>query len=215
MDLGTWLPIYRDILEDMHYSKKNDEKCARELALLLKDRRPVSLDSIRKEISGKQVVVTGGGITERAIDSIPDVPIFASGSSIRSLMERARTPMMIFTDLDGDLRAQRKACSNGSIAVIHAHGDNIARLKEVERFEREVIGTCQCEPISPLLNFGGFTDGDRAVAFALEMGASEITLVGFRFDAPVPNTETKRKKLVWAKKIIAILARHGNIKFAV
>lgn len=215
MDLKTWLILYQEILEDMHYSIEDDERSARELARILKNRRSASIDGIRERIRGRTIVVTGGGMRERDLDPIPDAPILASGSSIRTLMEGARTPTMIFTDLDGDLRTQRRACSKGSIAVVHAHGDNIALLKEVERFDGEVLGTCQCASVPPLFNFGGFTDGDRAVAFAVEMGASAVSLVGFRFDAPVPNTEMKRKKLAWAKRIIEILAEQGNIKFAV
>jgi uncharacterized Rossmann fold enzyme len=62
-----------------------------------------------------------------------------------------------------------------------------------------------------MLNPGGFTDGDRAVCFALSVNASpkQITLRGFRTDkigrwtgATVP--ERKMRKLEWMSRILEI-----------
>ena len=55
-----------------------------------------------------------------------------------------------------------------------------------------VIGTTQIEPISDVYNFGGFTDGDRAVFLAEHFGAKEIELVGFDFEA-AEGTKLKNK----------------------
>ena len=67
-------------------------------------------------------------------------------------------------------------------------------------------------------NFGGFTDGDRAVCFALAMGVKKenIALVGFSLNAvgrwsatTVP--EQKLKKLGWMYRILEMLGLHGAI----
>ena len=88
--------------------------------------------------------------------------------------------------------------------VVHAHGDNMEALgKEVPRLKR-VIGTTQSKPLKNVYNFGGFTDGDRGVFLAKEMGARSITLIGFDFrDENV--TPLKKKKLVWAEKLIKMV----------
>lgn len=66
--------------------------------------------------------------------------------------------------------------------------------------------TTQSVPSSIVFNFGGFTDGDRAVCLARHMGTKNIILEGFNFENPTPkigtSIEIKAKKLKWAKKII-------------
>jgi len=108
--------------------------------------------------------------------------------------------------------------------VVHAHGDNIDKLKEyVPRLEK-VLGTCQTEPLDIVYNFGGFTDGDRAAFLAEELGAKEITLVGFDFGDVVgkwskphlkehaPTWESKRKKFEFAQRLLEWLKKNGKAK---
>ena len=73
----------------------------------------------------------------------------------------------------------------------------------IPRFGNKVIGTCQCEPVGNLVNFGGFTDGDRAVHMALELGAESCTLVGFNF---MDADDRKLRKLRWADMLISIVS---------
>jgi len=60
-----------------------------------------------------------------------------------------------------------------------------------------------------LRNYGGFTDGDRAVCIAEHFGAARVTLAGFDFDNPIPDTPSKLRKLAWARKIIGMRADAG------
>jgi uncharacterized Rossmann fold enzyme len=92
--------------------------------------------------------------------------------------------------------------------VVHAHGDNVDALsEEVPRLKR-VVGTTQSKPLDNVYNFGGFTDGDRCVFLAQEFGARSITLIGFDFkDTNV--TPLKKKKLVWAEKLINMAMGEG------
>ncbi|MDQ1282410.1 MAG: 2-amino-4-hydroxy-6-hydroxymethyldihydropteridine diphosphokinase, partial [Euryarchaeota archaeon] len=105
------------------------------------------------------------------------------------------------TDLDGPFAAILEANRKGAILAVHAHGDNLDALSiYVPKLER-IIGTVQCRPRPGLYNFGGFTDGDRSVFLARELGASEVDLLGFDFDDN-SVTPRKKKKLAWAKRLI-------------
>jgi len=66
---------------------------------------------------------------------------------------------------------------------------------------RKVIGTTQSRPTNGLYNFGGFTDGDRAVFLAKHLDALKIILIGFDFEDE-SVTLRKHKKLIWAKRLI-------------
>ena len=91
----------------------------------------------------------------------------------------------------------------GSIAFIHAHGDNIDLVREwVPKFPPTIIGTCQTPPPSGLINYGGFTDGDRAAVLSLALGAKQCKLYGFDWN---PSDSMKRRKLRWAEYIINTL----------
>jgi hypothetical protein len=94
------------------------------------------------------------------------------------------------------LSVQKKGC----ILVLHAHGDNVGRVESLIPKVGGFIGTTQSIPFDRIYNFGGFTDGDRAVCMAKEMGARGIGLVGFDFEKA---EGMKRKKLGWARKILA------------
>ncbi|MBU4189948.1 MAG: DUF115 domain-containing protein, partial [Candidatus Thermoplasmatota archaeon] len=94
----------------------------------------------------------------------------------------------------------------GAIAMIHAHGNNINRLERyVPMFNGKLIGTTQAKPFDNIYNFGGFTDGDRAVCLSDHFGAKKIFLAGFDFKNVgkySKSKELKMKKLGWAKRII-------------
>ena len=89
--------------------------------------------------------------------------------------------------------------------VVHAHGDNVPLIKRwIPRFEGPLVLTTQSRPFEGMYNFGGFTDGDRAVFAADELGAAGITLAGFDLDDKnvVPM---KHGKLMIARDLLALL----------
>jgi uncharacterized Rossmann fold enzyme len=93
----------------------------------------------------------------------------------------------------------------GTIMVIHAHGDNIPLLKNwVPRFEGPVVATTQSAPRMRVHNFGGFTDGDRAVFAADGLGAAPITIIGFDLDDRDVDP-MKRGKLFWARYLLRLI----------
>jgi uncharacterized Rossmann fold enzyme len=155
-------------------------------------------------LRGNPVVVCGNApclAAELDNKTIAGSAVLAADGAVSVLLKRDIVPEAVVTDLDGPFPEIRRANSLGSIVVVHAHGDNLdALMSYVPRLER-IVGTCQCRPPAGLFNFGGFTDGDRCVFAAKELGAAEISLLGFDFQDP-SVTPRKKKKLGWAKKLI-------------
>jgi uncharacterized Rossmann fold enzyme len=122
-------------------------------------------------------------------------------------------PDIIVTDLDGNVTDQIKANLHGSVVIIHAHGDNIDKIRKyIPEFKEKLVGTTQTDPtpFENLHNFGGFTDGDRAVILADHFHAKKITLIGFDFGdkigqysfAEKKDIELKFRKLSWCRILI-------------
>ncbi|MEE9593346.1 MAG: 6-hydroxymethylpterin diphosphokinase MptE-like protein, partial [Thermoplasmata archaeon] len=120
-------------------------------------------------------------------------------------------PSVVVTDLDGRVEDQLEAHRRGALIAIHAHGDNMEALRRwTASFGPRTLGTTQAEPFEGIHNFGGFTDGDRAVYLADHFGAAEIRTVGFDFDRPNPKdqpTDVKLRKLAWARRLLEDLGR--------
>ena len=205
MEFSNWEPIYHKILNDFGYSLEEDERSAEILAHLFHDK-----DIILSVLDlGSEVTVCGCGPNlESDVNryGLKGKVIAADGAASRL----KSIPDVIVTDLDGCIEKELECSRLGSIIVLHAHGDNISAIETyAPLFEGPVIPTVQCRPVGNTYNFGGFTDGDRAVLLAHSMGVNKIHLRGFDFENPYPkggkDPEIKRKKLLWAKKIISIV----------
>lgn len=206
MRLESWEPQYRAILEDFGFSRSRDEEAAELLRELLQGREN-SLLAAEALLSGRRAVLCGNApCLSRELEDMRDtemdnaVFLAADGATV-SLLDHGILPAIVVTDLDGPFPAILKANQMGCLVVVHAHGDNLEALKRYVPLLDRVIGTAQCRPPEGLYNFGGFTDGDRAVFMAREMGAASIELVGFDFEDQ-SVTPRKKKKLAWAKKLI-------------
>ena len=136
----------------------------------------------------------------------------AADGATTALIEERLSPDIVATDLDGNIDDILLANIRGANIAIHAHGDNIDKIASLTSFFNNVLGTTQAQPVGNLYNFGGFTDGDRAMFLAVALGASEMTLAGMDFGDIVtrysrPNIETdlaeaddfKKKKLKYAE----------------
>jgi uncharacterized Rossmann fold enzyme len=208
MDFAAWEPIYESILKDFGFDRAGDEEASRILSSMLTEQNTASLSELRAAISGKPVLVCGNAPKlrkELSEFNLSAFVIIAADGAAAVLMDFRCVPDVICTDLDGgseaDIEKEILACEKGSIVLIHAHGDNVDKLKKyVPRFKR-FIATTQAKPFDKLYNFGGFSDGDRCVFVAKEFGAKCIKLAGFDFDDPSVNP-IKKKKLKWAKELI-------------
>ena len=201
-----WDPIYCEILKDMGYDRASDENAARVLKALMVNADLITDD----ELAVKDTVSVFGAADSLASDiwkRRPEGTLISAGSATSTVMSLGIIPDIVVTDLDGDVRSQIEASGKGAVTLIHAHGDNIDLImKYAKEFTGRVILTTQSKPDMVLYNFGGFTDGDRAVCLARHMGAKRIYLYGFDFANPSykdgSDPEIKKRKLRWAERII-------------
>lgn len=212
MDFEVWESYYKQILSDFGFEREEDERSASILSKILVGKKLSSQGELKGLIQEKEVIVVGGGKNlEKELDKdfSKNVVIAADGTT-SLLLAKGIAPNIIVTDLDGNIDDQISANKMGAIVAIHAHGDNIERVKKwTPKFKEKILGTVQCRPFNALYNFGGFTDGDRAVFLAHHFGAKSIQLLGFDFknvgEKPSCNKKTKLRKLGWAKKLIRSL----------
>jgi uncharacterized Rossmann fold enzyme len=221
MKFIDWFPYYQSIRLQFGYSTEKDQEAANMLSRMIK-RKALDTKVLQKKIAGKPVMVIGSGPgLEKNIKFIKRsakfVKIVANGA-VQALIERNIKPNIVVTDLDGDPSFLQKAEKMGSTMVVHAHGDNINRLKKLVPKFRHLIGSTQVMPVQNVYNFGGFTDGDRCVFLAEEFGAREIILVGMELDdhlgrypkeGPV-DIELKKKKMKAGKRLLEMLAKRSR-----
>ena len=202
MQFKDWEPYYSEILEYFAFDRAADEEAARLLATLLPRDNLLSLSALTCD---NPVTVCGNApCLKDELDKIQGV-VFAADAATDVLDANGIYPDAVFTDLDGASDRLLALNKEGTIVVVHAHGDNIALLKHwVPRFTGPIVGTTQSTPLPRVHNFGGFSDGDRAVFAADELGAETVTLIGFDLDDKDVDP-VKHGKLIWARKLLALL----------
>ncbi|UCH88239.1 MAG: DUF115 domain-containing protein [Thermoplasmata archaeon] len=224
MDFSSWEPQYLQILDDFKFPREADERSAKYLSELLekhtKDLELIDPEYLEKLLKDQPVFIFGEGLTLNddleAFDEEGTL-ITADGATSAALKHNI-VPDIIVTDLDGRIEDQIEAVKKGAVILIHAHGDNQKQLERwVPKFAGKVMGTTQAEPFSNIQNFGGFTDGDRAVFLADHFKAKSINLIAFDFLEVGDHSEDsavklKMRKLTWANLLIAILD-NPNIQF--
>ncbi len=228
MDIEEWMGVwYPRIARILGLSVKADTQAARLLEELSDDVRTCE-DVARRMIEGRTCVVFGAGPTLR--DSFDQMRLegcvsVAADGAARIFMERGRPPPdVLVTDLDGGDDVITWCATNGSIVVVHAHGDNTDALRRLTPILLEkkarLILTCQVEPSAKIRNFYGFTDGDRAAWFCHAMGAGRIILVGMDFGSRIgeysklaghPNPSLKLIKLRLGMELVVRLAKEAEV----
>jgi len=196
-----WEPLYREICDYFSFDPAEDDRAAHILADLTGADASAQLNDL---IAGKPVTVCGNAPSLKTELSAIHGVIIAADAASGVLVRSGITPDVIVTDLDGIEDDALELNNKGTVLVVHAHGDNIPRIKSwVPRIHGPLILTTQGRPFGHVYNFGGFTDGDRAVFLAHEMQASDVRLVGFDLDDPdVPPM--KRGKLLWARRLLSV-----------
>jgi uncharacterized Rossmann fold enzyme len=230
---ADWFPYYQGIRAEFGYSTEKDQEAARILSeLIRKKKTPGDTKVLQKKISRKNVIVVGAGPSlddeaesEKIVKYLKKnkvaVKIAADGAAL-FLLEHKIKPDIVVTDLDGRPSALLDAEKRGAIMVVHAHGDNVELIKRIVPKMKKLVGTTQVMPLDNVHNFGGFTDGDRAVFLAEEFGAKKIVLVGMDFgSAPgkyskedVKDPELKKKKMDAGKRLLEMLAKQSRSELA-
>lgn len=232
MEFGLWEKYYTEILDDFGFSRKNDEESAKLLDEILSTEGCLTLDELSQIVgfSDKFIVFGAGPSLKEHIEmlkkdyDLKDYVLVAADGATTALIEQKIAPDIVATDLDGKLDDILLANIRGANIIVHAHGDNVDKIATVTSFFNNVLGTTQAQPVGNLYNFGGFTDGDRALFLAVALGASEITLAGMDFGDMVtkysrPNIEKdvekaddfKKKKLMYAEKFTQWIVDNENV----
>lgn len=226
MDVNEWEKWYEEILGDFGFSRDDDEKSADLLDKILEDHGCLTIDDLYDEIMYKKgrcdkAIVFGAGPSLKehieklkAEYALRNYVLIAADGATTALLEEDVIPDIIVTDLDGKVSDLLTANTLGSYFVIHAHGNNEDNIDLWTTSFNKILGTTQSVPVGNLYNFGGFTDGDRAMFLACELGIGEMILAGMDFGTVVtkysrpdidgetgPADEVKAKKLVYAERL--------------
>jgi len=202
MRFEDWEPHYTAICETFGFDREGDEEAARLLATLSDVDDTVLL---AKQIRGETVTVCGNAPSLlRETDRIEGA-VLAADAAADALYGVGIVPDAVFTDLDGAEDSFFAMNRQGTVMVVHGHGDNMPLLRHwVPRFEGPMVLTCQTRPFGHVHNWGGFTDGDRAAFAADALGATAIRFVGFDLDdRSVPPM--KQGKLAWARDLLSLI----------
>ncbi|MBD3352266.1 MAG: DUF115 domain-containing protein [Candidatus Lokiarchaeota archaeon] len=239
---------YMDIIRKLHYSETEDQK-ARELLrniILLKKGYSLEfqINNIKNKIERTDTLfIFGGGPgTDEFCNlhdgnplilqqTIKNSLVIAVDGALGILNDYNIQPEIIFTDLDGiQLNWVQKPDFANPIMIIHAHGDNMEKIKKFRQFVLNypgIIGTTQSQTHLPIINHGGFTDGDRTLYLIdnfLENRHS-VYLIGFEFGKIVGKhskpylkdnitaSETKKQKLKFGRKFTEKICLHSDARF--
>ncbi|MCI4346867.1 MAG: DUF115 domain-containing protein [Thermoplasmata archaeon] len=221
MEYVRWAPYYRRIATDFGFPWENEELSARVLENLLRpESRFRTPERLAGHVKGRPAVVVGlaPGATLPPLHSLgersPAPSLIAADGATTRCVRAGLVPDLIVTDLDGPVPEEISANARGSMVLVHAHGDNRDAVQRwVPQFPGAVGGSWAGPPRGGLVDYGGFTDGDRAAFLAASLGATEVLLSGFDFervDEVGVAAARKRRKLAWAHGLLSMLAREGN-----
>ena len=140
------------------------------------------------------------------------------------LVELLKLRLLVVTDFDGNPHLD-KAAESGAVFVAHAHGDNISQWQEcldkwriLQNPPALILSHQVDEAIDGMYNYGGFTDGDRAVCLAIGLGVpvEKISLIGFSTTkigqwSGQTNPEKKLKKLAWMLQVLQIIGLEEQV----
>jgi uncharacterized Rossmann fold enzyme len=214
MDFPTWTPVYEAILADFGYGRAGDERARDALASLC---APFDESKLSPLASGTVAVCGAGPSLRRELTAARRADaVVAASSAVAVCRDEGVAVDCLVTDLDGSPGLAAQLTFEGTPVAVHAHGDNVPAVREhvPTLASAWTLPTTQAEPVGPVRNFGGFTDGDRAAFLADHCGADRLVFPGWKFDDPDVDPE-KRRKLVWAERLLYWLERRRDERFAV
>ncbi len=236
MDIDNWFSWYEKILKEFGFSRKDDEKSAEILNNLLDEYNSSCIAETK--IKGQAIIFGAGPSLKRNIQELNELDILeeldlskftliAADGATTALLEENIIPDIIVTDLDGKMEDIIEANNEGALLVVHAHGNNMDKIQKYVPKLKRVLGTTQSVPLENVYNFGGFTDGDRCIFLAIELGARFILLAGMDFGDIVTNysrpdlaesegkaDKVKQMKLNYAKRLTQWAAENEKVQIA-
>jgi len=229
---NDWYPIYLDIVQRLNLDSDADKESTDLLTSMLEsiDPNPL-LKRLSELISGSHVIVCGAGPSLKQHmkslqkgSSFADSVIVVADGATSVILELGLRCDVVVTDLDSNVDHLIEAKNNGALLIVHAHGDNIDRVKSIVPKLGNILGSTQVEPTDRAFLWGGFTDGDRACYVVSEYSPRRIILAGMDFGVTVgkwskpghddhfPANERKRIKLEIAEELISNLLKRTGVE---
>ncbi len=203
---------YSKIVEKLNLTVSEDISSSKNLEFLLKALSSVNNNKILHSLSlclKYPCLIAGGGPSiemnlEQCIelDLLEKLTTISVDGTCKLFYELELIPNILVTDLDGDWSSIYWAIKNGTTTLIHAHGDNNHLINdfflkyEDLRYQNNIWGTTQNYISSDLFNFGGFTDGDRAIFLAFHFQSPVIGLIGFDFGIEIGKYSLSHPSIV-------------------
>ena len=197
------------VAEDLRFNRAKDWKAA-QLAELLSSTREDFRYELADMISGKDVGIVFPSVVMPNPEELEDFDtVIAVDGATNWFVEKGREPDVVVTDLDGITSFPKNP-----IYVVLLHGDNLAYIEKIYRMEKVVFST-QVFPKGKLILTGGFTDGDRAIALTIRLGAKSLKLLNFDTSAIGQYSKPpgypllvvrKFNKLKWAERALEFVA---------
>ena len=215
MRYEEWNPVYGAILADFGYDRAADERARDRLARLVDGHGSLAVSDI--DLSGTVAICGAAPTLPSELDRVRRADCVVAASSAASVCLEAGIDVdCVVTDLDKTPGTAKTLSERGVPVAVHAHGDNVEAIEEhVPAFEiGSVLPTTQAAPSPPVVNPGGFTDGDRAAFLADCCGADRLIFAGWDFDDPAVTPE-KAEKLRWAERLLRWLEERRGERFDV
>jgi hypothetical protein len=209
---------YWDAIRELEIDLKKDGKATQILDKILKKE---DIKHLRNALHSKTVVVYGCGPSlENDVNKIWDAGLHkhlthvAVDGAVKALLQYRILPKVNVTDLGGDLRWILKANEYGCNTIVHARDKNIdSMVKLLPHFKGRVYGSTHTKPTSKVHNFGGFTDGDRALSIVWHFKPRFTILCGMDFGHVIGvysgkyDPVTKPRHMRVGKKLIEDIAK--------
>ncbi len=236
MKFSDWETWYEKILDDFGFIREDDEDSAKLLDKVLDEEGYITIDELKENCvdfknTDKFIVFGAGPSIKKHIHDIrenynlDDYVLVSADGATTALLEDHIVPDIVATDLDGNMDDLLAANYRHAYPVIHAHGNNKELIEKYVPFFDNVLGTTQSKPEGHLYNFGGFTDGDRAMFLSLALGAKTLILAGMDFGTIVtqysrpknpgrlmPADEIKTKKLEYAENLTNWIRENTDVE---
>ena len=189
--------------------------------------RELTLTRLRNElVNAERVVLLGAAVEPSELQRFEDTQVvFVAADGAVGVLEVYDRLACVVSDFDGAEHLDR-AAEAGQTIVAHAHGDNINRWSGIlQRWQEHssppslILSHQVTKELTGVYNFGGFTDGDRALCFVLSMGVvpENIELIGFSTQkvgawSATTTPSIKMQKLEWMRRIVTELGFGNSIR---
>lgn len=226
--------VQSEVREAFGWSEHDDTESAEQLLRTLEEhalwslgKRELTLERLRQRlVNAERVVLLGAAVEPSELQRFNETKVaFVAADGAVGVLQSYERLACIVSDFDGAEHLD-KAAEAGQTIVAHAHGDNTSRWKRMLTKWQEhslppslVLSHQVTKELPGMYNFGGFTDGDRALCFVLSMGVASknIELVGFSTKeigawSATTTPSLKLRKLEWMKRIVSELGFEESIR---